>query len=115
MTTGGPSAPDEWLDGRKVFHVSPFLPVEGGYRFRFRLDDERVHVDVNYHDAQGLMLATSVGGRREALRGPGRAAPLPGQSDDDPGRHRSESIGRPCNSGESGRDFTASLLRPRSS
>ncbi|HLM10983.1 MAG TPA: DUF1365 family protein, partial [Reyranella sp.] len=23
--------------------------------------------DVNYHDAQGLMLATSVGGRREAL------------------------------------------------
>ena len=53
--------------GRKVFHVSPFLPVEGSYRFRFRLDDGRAHVDVNYHDAQGLMLATSVGGRREAL------------------------------------------------
>jgi len=62
-----PIQPDQWLEGRKVFHVSPFLPVEGGYRFRFRLDDERAHVDVNYHDAQGLMLATSVGGRREAL------------------------------------------------
>lgn len=62
-----PLQADEWLDGRKVFHVSPFLPVEGAYRFRFRSDPERVHVDVNYHDAEGLMLATSVGGRREAL------------------------------------------------
>ena len=57
----------EWLEGRKVFHVSPFLPVEGGYRFRFRLDEDAVHVDVNYHDADGLMLATSVSGQREPL------------------------------------------------
>ena len=62
-----PLKPDEWLDGRKVFHVSPFLPVEGGYRFRFRLDEKTAHVDVNYHDADGLMLATSVSGRRELL------------------------------------------------
>jgi DUF1365 family protein len=62
-----PIEPDAWLDGRKVFHVSPFLPVEGDYRFRFRLDEKIAHVDVNYHDAQGLMLATSVGGRREPL------------------------------------------------
>ena len=62
-----PIQPDEWLEGRKVFHVSPFLPVEGGYRFRFRLDEQRAHVDVNFHDTQGLMLATSVGGRREPL------------------------------------------------
>lgn len=62
-----PLQPDDWLDGHKVFHVSPFLPVEGRYRFRFRLDAERLHVDVNYHDAHGLMLATSVGGRRQPL------------------------------------------------
>lgn len=62
-----PIRPVEWLEGRKAFHVSPFLPIEGGYRFRFRLDGDRAHVDVNYHDARGLMLATSVGGRREAL------------------------------------------------
>jgi DUF1365 family protein len=62
-----PLAADEWLDGRKVFHVSPFLPVEGSYRYRFRLNERHVHVDVNYHDADGLMLATSVGGRREPL------------------------------------------------
>jgi len=64
---GRPVRRDEWLDGRKVFHVSPFLPVEGGYRFRFRLDERVAHVDVNYHDAQGLMLATSVSGKREPL------------------------------------------------
>ncbi len=63
----GPIEPDAWLDGHKAFHVSPFLPVEGRYRFRFRLDAERAHVDVNYYDARGLMLATSVGGQREAL------------------------------------------------
>ena len=62
-----PVRPDEWLDGRKVFHVSPFLPVDGGYRFRFRLDDPIVHIDINYHDSGGLMLATSVSGRREPL------------------------------------------------
>ena len=56
-----------WLAGRKAFHVSPFLPVEGGYRFRFRLDADHAHVDVNFHDSSGLMLATSVGGRRLAL------------------------------------------------
>jgi len=62
-----PLRPHEWLEGRKVFHVSPFLPIEGSYRFRFRLDDKSAHVDVNYHDAEGLMLATSVSGRREPL------------------------------------------------
>jgi len=64
---GRPLRADEWLDGRKVFHVSPFLPVEGSYRFRFRLDEQAVHVDVNYHDAQGLVLATSVSGGCEPL------------------------------------------------
>lgn len=58
---------DDWLEGRKVFHVSPFLPVAGRYRFRFRLEPQSVHVDVNYHDESGLVLATSVGGRREPL------------------------------------------------
>jgi uncharacterized protein len=62
-----PIESDAWLEGRKAFHVSPFLPIEGGYRFRFRLDHQYAHVDVNYHDDDGLMLATSVGGRRVAL------------------------------------------------
>lgn len=64
---GSSLEPDVWLDGRKAFHVSPFLPVGGRYRFRFRLDAEHAHVDVNYHDDEGLMLATSVSGRLEPL------------------------------------------------
>lgn len=55
--------PAAWLQGRKVFHVSPFLPVEGHYRFRFRAEAEHIRIDIHYHDAQGLILATSVGGR----------------------------------------------------
>jgi DUF1365 family protein len=62
-----PIAAEEWFEGRKAFHVSPFLPVDGRYRFRFRLDADRVHVDVNYHDGEELVLATSVGGRHEPL------------------------------------------------
>jgi uncharacterized protein len=62
-----PIESDAWLEGRKVFHVSPFLPIDGHYRFRFLLDGGRAHVDVNYHDREGLVLATSVGGRREPL------------------------------------------------
>lgn len=62
-----PIAPDAWLVGRKVFHVSPFLPVEGSYRFRFQLDREYVRVDAIFSDDRGPMLSTSVGGRRRPL------------------------------------------------
>lgn len=60
-------APDDWIEGRKVFHVSPFLPTEGTYRFRFRMDERKPHVDIHYHDKQGVLLVTSVGGLREPL------------------------------------------------
>jgi hypothetical protein len=62
-----PIAPDDWIEGRKVFHVSPFLPVSGRYRFRFALDDGHAAVTVHYHDGDGLVLATSIAGRRESL------------------------------------------------
>lgn len=62
-----PLAPEDWLEGRKAFHVSPFLPVAGKYRFRFRMDERAAHVDVHYHDQEGLMLVTSVGGLQQPL------------------------------------------------
>ncbi len=67
-----PIAPTDWLEARKLFHVSPFLPVEGFYRFRFRLDSRRMRADIHYHDApegQGLgpMLVTYVDSRRRPL------------------------------------------------
>lgn len=30
-----PILPDQWLSAEKVFHVSPFFPLTGHYRFRF--------------------------------------------------------------------------------
>ncbi len=48
----------------KVMHVSPFCPVEGGYRFRFMLTPQhtRTVARIDYDDAQGPVLETSVSG-----------------------------------------------------
>ena len=62
-----PIAAQEWLSSRKVFHVSPFLPVAGDYRFRFRLERDRVRADIHYHDADGPMLVTYIDGTRRDL------------------------------------------------
>lgn len=52
------------LRADKVFHVSPFCPVEGGYRFRFLLtaDLQRTVARIDYDDAQGPLIETSVSG-----------------------------------------------------
>ncbi len=54
------------LDARKQFHVSPFLRVEGRYHFRFmrtvRPEGERCVVRIDYDDAHGAVLQTSVSG-----------------------------------------------------
>ena len=54
------------LTARKVFHVSPFCKVEGSYRFRFvkamRGQRERTLACIDYHDADGRLLQTSVSG-----------------------------------------------------
>lgn len=55
----------------KVFHVSPFCPVEGSYRFQFQrsgaqgLQTTRLRID--YHDHQGALLLTGMGGRLQPL------------------------------------------------
>jgi DUF1365 family protein len=57
------------LCATKVFHVSPFCAVEGGYRFRFMLtpDMGRTVARIDYDDAQGPLLQTSVSGALVAL------------------------------------------------
>jgi DUF1365 family protein len=56
---------------RKVFHVSPFCQVQGQYRFRFlrRLHgaQPRTLVRIDYDDAAGPLLQTSVSGALQAL------------------------------------------------
>jgi DUF1365 family protein len=59
------------LHADKVFHVSPFCTLEGGYRFRFmrtRKDGrERIVARIDYDDAQGPLLQTSVSGELAVL------------------------------------------------
>jgi DUF1365 family protein len=57
------------LRATKVFHVSPFCAVEGGYRFRFMLtpDCARTIARIDYDDATGPLLQTSVSGKLEVL------------------------------------------------
>lgn len=57
------------LHADKVFHVSPFCKVEGGYRFRFMRTAAardgtapRTVVRIDYDDATGPLLQTSVSG-----------------------------------------------------
>lgn len=57
------------LAADKQFHVSPFCKVEGRYRFRFMFDRPRTRtvVRIDYDDADGALLQTSVSGRLEPV------------------------------------------------
>lgn len=63
------------LQARKVFHVSPFCAVEGRYRFRFMRSTqeagagtmERTVARIEYDDASGPLLLTSVSGSSQPL------------------------------------------------
>jgi len=60
------------LAARKLMHVSPFQPVEGGYRFRFDIRPDQVNIRIDYgHSAEGGhggggLVATLTGARRPA-------------------------------------------------
>ena len=59
------------LKADKVFHVSPFCTLEGGYRFRFMRSIEagldRTVARIDYDDSNGPLLETSVGGTLEPV------------------------------------------------
>lgn len=51
------------LTSRKIFHVSPFQPVEGAYAFRFDITEDRIGVFIDYTSQQGGLIATLAGPR----------------------------------------------------
>jgi len=57
------------LRATKCFHVSPFFPVRGEYRFRFERRPGLHAVTVDLWDGGVLQLSTRLGGRAEALDG----------------------------------------------
>lgn len=63
-----PLLADQWLSAEKVFHVSPFLPREGSYDFRFSVDERCVEIWINYINDDGqTQLITSLSGDMTSL------------------------------------------------
>jgi DUF1365 family protein len=58
---------NDWLKSNKIFHVSPFMEVTGHYEFRFAYSEDAIGVWINHHDENGLLLTTSVAGKRQPL------------------------------------------------
>ncbi len=58
---------DDWLKSEKVFHVSPFMKIEGEYQYRFMADATKFAVWINYYVDDKLTLETSLIGKRISL------------------------------------------------
>lgn len=52
------------LNATKIFHVSPFQPVAGGYSFRFDIRPDRVGVWIEFSMGNESLIATLTGPRR---------------------------------------------------
>lgn len=75
----GPIQAEDRLQARKIFYVSPFQPIEGGYEFRFDIRPDKIGIWIDYTQENGGLIATLVGDRvpltntgliRAALRRP---------------------------------------------
>lgn len=73
LDTGGAMPYGVELTAAKIFHVSPFCAIEGGYRFRFMRtaatagQPERTIARIDHDDASGPLLQTSVNGASHVL------------------------------------------------
>lgn len=48
-----PITRQDTIVARKVFHVSPFQPISGEYRFRFDIGAEKIGIWIDFHDGAG--------------------------------------------------------------
>ena len=60
----GPITAEDHLTAQKIFHVSPFQPVEGGYRFRFDIRADRIGIWIDFTAGENGVIATLVGPRK---------------------------------------------------
>lgn len=75
LDTGGSIPNGAELQARKIFHVSPFCAIEGGYRFRFMrslreiqgVPAEHTVARIDHDDRHGLLINTSISGVSETL------------------------------------------------
>jgi DUF1365 family protein len=60
---GLPITREDTITARKIFHVSPFQPVEGRYDFRFDIRPERIGIWIDYTSATGGLFTNLIGPR----------------------------------------------------
>ena len=65
----GPITAQDRLHARKMFHVSPFLKIDGGYEFRFDLRPDRIGIWIDFSGGYGGVIATLVGPRKPLTTG----------------------------------------------
>ena len=58
-----PITREDTITARKIFHVSPFQPVEGTYAFRFDIKPERIGIWIDYTSAEGGLFTNLIGTR----------------------------------------------------
>lgn len=58
-----PITREDTLEATKIFHVSPFQAVEGGYRFRFDIRADRIGIWIDYRAGDDGLYATLTGPR----------------------------------------------------
>ena len=61
-----PIEPCDRIEATKIFHVSPFQPVEGGYTFNFRVESDRIAIKIDYKAGEHGVVATLTGKRAKA-------------------------------------------------
>lgn len=59
-----PIQPQDRLSAQKIFYVSPFQRIEGGYQFRFDLRPDRIGIWIDFTGGNGGVTATLVGNRK---------------------------------------------------
>lgn len=64
-----PITRSDTLTASKIFHVSPFQPVEGEYTFRFDIRDDKIGVWIDYKTEGAGLFATLTGDRTPMTNG----------------------------------------------
>lgn len=60
-----PIGPSDRLTASKIFYVSPFQKIEGGYEFRFDISDDRIGIWIDYSGkGKDGLIATLTGDRQ---------------------------------------------------
>ena len=63
-----PILPTDTLSAQKIFHVSPFQPIDGNYVFRFDIRPDKIGIWIDLQIPGGGVMANLIGPRRPLRR-----------------------------------------------